>query len=387
MLASKAATKDQTTRRLAPPPALRHDLPADEVVRSPARDKDGFDAYRISNVTLLVGVVAFQGIGVGAYSLLVPVPHGAALVVIGSFMLLAAAVCAVEGRAFITSRSAPRWSFAISVGSLAVLGLCADLDHGLDSPLLLFVVPTVVGAGLALNLVQVAWCGGLAMGTVAVVGVTGPRVTSGSTGTSMLIVALAAVTMLAILSAVGRSRLEANEAALVATLRMKAEVDALTGCWNHNAFHERLGVEVDRALRYDRPLALLLVCDVDMFKSFNDTWGHLAGDSALTNLGEMLLSSLRSSDVVGRVGGDEFAVILPETAVADACGVAERILAVLRAGPPPTLDVSIGIAGIDRSDPSPLSLFRAADTAMYAAKAQGRGRTATFTPAAPASQP
>ena len=109
------------------------------------------------------------------------------------------------------------------------------------------------------------------------------------------------------------------------TLRRRADRDPLTGFYNHRYLHERLGEEVVRAQRGKRPLSVLML-DLDDFKLVNDTFGHLFGDRVLTWAAELIKATLRVSDVPARYGGDEFAVILPDTDPAEATRAAERIL-------------------------------------------------------------
>ena len=106
--------------------------------------------------------------------------------------------------------------------------------------------------------------------------------------------------------------------------RQLADMDALTGLHNYRFFHETLAREVARSHRYDRRLALV-VFDVDDFKAVNDRVGHLAGDSVLAGAAHRVLSSVRSADIACRVGGDEFAVILPESSRSDAEALYERL--------------------------------------------------------------
>ncbi|MCU0483507.1 MAG: diguanylate cyclase, partial [Chloroflexi bacterium] len=177
------------------------------------------------------------------------------------------------------------------------------------------------------------------------------------------------------------ARTMANEAAmalgnaqLYETARALADRDPLSGFYNHRAFHERLGEEIVRARRSRRPVSLLMV-DLDDFKLVNDTFGHQYGDRVLAWVAEQIRSTLRASDVPARYGGDEFAVVLPETDRAEACQAAERILEVFRLrafrdashGPVP-IGASIGVAAFPADGESPRALVGAADRACYRAK-------------------
>jgi diguanylate cyclase (GGDEF)-like protein len=152
--------------------------------------------------------------------------------------------------------------------------------------------------------------------------------------------------------------------------------DPLTGLYNRRHFGQRLSEEAKRAHRYGHPSSVLCV-DVDRLKAINDDFGHSAGDVALVAVCRALLSNVRTVDVVARIGGDEFAVLLPETSAAQASALSHRVLAevawqgdVLASG----LAISIGIAELNTAtDLEPGELLVAADDALYQAKAAGGG--------------
>ena len=158
--------------------------------------------------------------------------------------------------------------------------------------------------------------------------------------------------------------------------RKLAEMDALTGLYNQRYFHETLRREVMRAQRYERTLALV-VFDLDDFKSINDEIGHLAGDRVLSQAAERLREAVRSVDIACRIGGDEFAVILPESTAADADQLYRRVHNSMRGtalGPDAQrLRISAGIAELEHGDTS-AGLFERADGALYRAKDLGKDR-------------
>jgi diguanylate cyclase (GGDEF)-like protein len=158
--------------------------------------------------------------------------------------------------------------------------------------------------------------------------------------------------------------------------RQAAETDALTGLYNQRYFHEMLRREVSRATRYGRQLALI-VFDLDDLKAINDRIGHLAGDAVLAQAAERILGALRSSDIACRIGGDEFAVILPESSGVVAEHLYRRIQDALAdtalAGDGGRLGLSAGIAELRRGDNAAM-LFERADSALYRSKQTGKGR-------------
>jgi len=157
--------------------------------------------------------------------------------------------------------------------------------------------------------------------------------------------------------------------------RQLADLDALTGLHNRRFFHETLAREVARAHRYDRKLALV-VFDLDDFKDVNDKIGHLAGDSVLSEAAERMRSVVRSADIACRVGGDEFAVILPESSLDDADQLYRRIQHAVSSrsiGQAGKLYLSAGVADLRPQDDS-VTFFERADDALYRAKAAGKGK-------------
>jgi diguanylate cyclase (GGDEF)-like protein len=164
------------------------------------------------------------------------------------------------------------------------------------------------------------------------------------------------------------------------SLRALMVRDSLTGLLNHTTVKERLHLEVLRAQRHARPLAFAMV-DIDHFKKVNDTWGHPAGDRVIKNLSRLLSQRLRATDIVGRYGGEEFAVVLPETTADNAVAVMNNLRESFAALPQGTLaqpfqaTFSCGIAALP-DHASAKALTEAADAALYEAKRGGRNRVA-----------
>ncbi len=182
-----------------------------------------------------------------------------------------------------------------------------------------------------------------------------------------------------------RRELAETSAALAETnLRLSAlaATDSLTGLANRRAFLTQLDHEFARARRYGGPLTVLMI-DLDHFKDINDRHGHAAGDRALVAVARLLSDRLRATDFIGRIGGEEFAILAPETRLPDATGLAERLreaiagLAIgLDDGTTITLTTSIGVTAHVGDDDGGDRLLARADRALYTAKAGGRNRVA-----------
>ena len=180
----------------------------------------------------------------------------------------------------------------------------------------------------------------------------------------------------------GREDLAASNATL-ALQNEKLEhlpiTDGLTMLYNRRHIMEVLTQEARRSLRQEYPLCVLMI-DVDNFKQFNDTHGHLAGDEALKQVASMLLESTRDVDFVARYGGEEFLVMLRDTEIDGAVHVAERIRscvegkAITVGDTEATVTVSIGAAALPKKSDDPEAVIANADAAMYQAKRSGRNR-------------
>lgn len=187
---------------------------------------------------------------------------------------------------------------------------------------------------------------------------------------------------------VGR-RIERDEE----VLQRLATHDGLTGLCNHRMFYVLLDEELLRAQRFHHPVSLLML-DIDHFKTVNDTHGHQAGDAILVALSELMNRGARTVDRVCRYGGEEISIILPETDVAAATVIAERLRVSVEAqafdiktGTPLHITVSIGLAAWPTHANTASALVAAADTAMYGAKTSGRNRVVVHAPVGDATQP
>jgi len=155
--------------------------------------------------------------------------------------------------------------------------------------------------------------------------------------------------------------------------------DPLTELHNRRHFCEMADKEIGRALRHGRPLALCII-DVDLFKPVNDRYGHISGDEVLRQIGALVRGHARNDDLAARIGGEEFALLLPECELEPALRLAERLREAVAAasfapgGEPQRITISIGIATLSPERDSRPALMAAADAALYRAKSEGRNR-------------
>ena len=163
-------------------------------------------------------------------------------------------------------------------------------------------------------------------------------------------------------------------------LKRQARIDHLTGVSNRGYFMDQAELELSRAVRYGKPLSLYML-DIDYFKKVNDSYGHKIGDLVLIKLAEVCRQTLREVDIIGRVGGEEFVILLPETDLVEATEVAERLResiakskVPLEGGLPLHFTVSIGVTSMVSRDDNMDVLLNLADKALYEAKENGRNR-------------
>ncbi len=179
---------------------------------------------------------------------------------------------------------------------------------------------------------------------------------------------------------VERKRAEEQIRQLNVQLERLAMTDELTGILNRRSFFSRGAEEVNRFLRYQAPLTLLIL-DIDGFKKINDTYGHMAGDQVLKDFVGALQRNLRRTDILARLGGEEFGIILQNTGKGNASVAAEKLRmavekqsCVVNEGQTVNVTVSIGVAAANDEVQSFETLLRNADAALYRAKDQGRNR-------------
>ncbi len=170
-----------------------------------------------------------------------------------------------------------------------------------------------------------------------------------------------------------------ENAELFGFVKSLSEKDSLTLLYNHGAFHEKLGIELERAIRYGRPMSVIML-DLDDFKEINDTYGHTTGDRVLTLVAGALGAHLRKTDIAARYGGDEFSVILPETDLSAAAVIAGRIaegISNVRLDADKesviSFTASVGYAACAPDSPDRGQILNIADRLMYESKRRGRG--------------
>jgi diguanylate cyclase (GGDEF)-like protein len=171
-----------------------------------------------------------------------------------------------------------------------------------------------------------------------------------------------------------------DNAQIRARLEYQAQTDSLTGLYNHRYFHERLRAELTRASR-SRDAVAVLMLDIDDFKRVNDVHGHGSGDQVLTELADLLRGALRGSDVVCRLGGEEFGVIMPSGDAGDALTLARRLTDALddvEFGPAGKITISVGISQGPEHAMNPRELVACAEAAMMTAKARGKNQIVLF---------
>jgi len=172
----------------------------------------------------------------------------------------------------------------------------------------------------------------------------------------------------------------------IPALERKTELDQKTGLFNHQYFMQHLSTEVDRANRFDRPLSIIML-DLDLLRNINNTYGHLAGDEVLIGIARILKQSVREYDVVARFGGEEFAIMLPETTIQQSFECAELIRRAIEGAkfPVPTsvtpikVTISLGLADRESFNQTPEEIIHNADTALYHSKLSGRNQTFAYT--------
>jgi diguanylate cyclase (GGDEF)-like protein len=338
-------------------------------VASEGADDQRFWARHVRISTVLYGLCCATILGYAAATS--DGPHRAAMAVLVT-VAMAAALLFDRARWYVArSPHRMRLLYGWSGLTMSLVTLASWLDGGVNSPLclLLFIALNYVALAYPPRaLVVLAFVAMAVYLLLAVIGSdtdTWPRLLM-----STMMIGLSGY--LGALAARNHWSQAEAQAALSTSLAQLATLDHLTGCLNRRAFDSRLAAEVDHAHRLGRGLSVLIV-DVDHFKQVNDGHGHLVGDQVLSRVSAALRDTCRAGDIVGRIGGDEFAVILPDTRGEVAAAQGERLrLAAHDLHLPVPVTLSIGAAQLTRAVDTSQRLLQAADLALYEVKSAGR---------------
>jgi diguanylate cyclase (GGDEF)-like protein len=336
--------------------------------------------FWLTHIRIGFGIFVAETLLVACYLALTPEgPHRSILWAVVVFWLLLATV-GVSLAPIVASKP---WcaTYSVTWTALSAFGVAtvAILDLGMDSPLLVLLFLPLIFGTLMFTPRAAGICGLCAMTSLALVALAARDAPASPGRVFLLVAALAGASALTVAAAINRTRIEQHEAQLLAALADMAAIDELTGCAVRRVLRQRMEEEIARSVRSRSPLSLLMI-DVDQFKSINDTYGHVVGDHVLASIGAVLRHSGRAFDVVSRIGGDEFALLLPESDVPSAVEVAERIRRDLPAAVQVPVTLSIGVGGLDRSTPTAEHLLDDADFALYQVKRAGRDAIAIHHP-------
>jgi diguanylate cyclase (GGDEF)-like protein len=266
-----------------------------------------------------------------------------------------------------------RFSLLWSVATCIVVAIVTALDGNLSSPLRSLLVLPVAFAGLIFPPASVAITGSTAIVAASIVSATDPHIGSEWPGLLIDFSVLIGIATISFAASLGRTRLQREADRLTTELADRATIDELSGCLTRRAFDEQSEAEVARSTRYGRPLAYIMM-DLDNLKQVNDNGGHSAGDRALALVGQTLRQMSRAGDIVGRFGGDEFAILMPDGDPAGMIDLARRIRRQLSSAEGDLLTLSYGGATLQDKAPSLVALREDADRALYEAKGSGRDR-------------
>jgi diguanylate cyclase (GGDEF)-like protein/putative nucleotidyltransferase with HDIG domain len=313
---------------------------------------------------------SLYGVGATLVGLTVLLPHSARSNDAGILAIVVVAY-AIGALLWWRARSLPDWALpvALAVGSTLVTAL-AYFSGEAPSPLVFFYLWVFLFSAYFFTkrvaALQIAYVG-VAYGALLVVR------PPASGAVAWWVVAMGTLLVAAVLILTMRDRVEA----LIAKLFDAARTDPLTKLANRRGFRELLDLELERARRGETAMTVL-VGDVDHFKEVNDRSGHHVGDAALQRVAGVLAQGIRKLDAAARIGGEEFAVVLPDTDTEEAFLIAERLRVALRdafTGDTVPITISFGVASYPLHGETAASLLRAADDALYGAKESGRNRT------------
>lgn len=282
-------------------------------------------------------------------------------------VLLSAIVPLVAGR-LVGGRWEIPFFYCFSATALVLITTVSALDGGASSPLSVLLILPVVYTSISYPMAGVWVITCTAQSVMLLLMAVGDDWNAVSWHR---FVVLAVFNILAAASATNRATYQASGRELA----VRAMHDDLTGCLSYGAFNDCLRLEAARATRHGHPFTVL-IADVDYFKKINDTYGHLIGDEVLRKLAMVLTNGTRTEDAVGRLGGDEFGVLLVDTHAGAGHAQAERLRLLMRnLELSAQVTVSIGVSTWTGPGDAAADVLRRADTALYAAKAAGRDRT------------
>lgn len=340
-------------------------------------EKAAWSTFWLTHIRIGFGIFLGETLVVAGYLALTPNgPHrGILWAVVAAWLVLALVGMSVAS--FVASKP---WcgTYSVTWTALSAFGVAivAILDSGMNSPLLVLLFLPLIFGTLMFTPLAATICGVSALASIGMVDLVDRNIESVPGRSFLLLCAVAGASALTVAAAINRTRIEQHEAQLQASLADMASIDELTGCAVRRVLRQRMDEEIARSTRSRNPLSLLMI-DVDQFKSINDSYGHLVGDHVLADIGGALRAVGRPFDLVSRVGGDEFAMLLPDTDVSNARKIAERFRERVAATVEVPVTVSIGISGLDHSAPSAEQLIDQADLALYRVKRSGRDAVAT----------
>jgi diguanylate cyclase (GGDEF)-like protein len=340
-------------------------------------DGEAQRGFWLTHMRIGFGVFLAETLVVLAYLALTPHrPHRAVLLAIVLSWLIVA-LLGLGVAPFVAAKSwRATYSVIWTVLSASAVGVVALLDRGTESPMLVLLFLPLIYAALMFTPRAAGFCGLSALVVAAVVAVAGRSDSFPFAYGLVLFAVLGGASVLSVTASMNRTRIEQHERTLLATVAEIAATDELTGCATRRIFRQRVEEEIARANRHLVPLSLMMI-DVDRFKTTNDTYGHLVGDRVLASLGLVLRRTVRSFDVVGRLGGDEFGVLLPDIEAPAVVDVANRIRRELSSATDVPVTLSIGVSSLDRGAAiTSEQLFDDADFALYQVKRGGRDSVA-----------
>ncbi len=346
-------------------------VPPDEL-RPPDRQTDIQRDFWLRHMRIGFGIFLGETIFVLVYLALTPHGrHRTALWIVAAAWFVCGAVNLVLAPRLASWHRRAQFSAFWNILAAFAVGGVAALDGGFSSPLLFLLFLPAAFAALAFTPKIAGACGLATLASAAFVWLTDSSGTISDQAALMLFAVLTGSLVLSVAASLNRKHREHHEEQLVEKIAELAMTDGLTGCAVHRVFHQRVEEEVARSLRNGHPLSLMMI-DVDSFKAVNDTYGHLVGDHVLAGIGAALRAQSRSFDLVGRLGGDEFAVLMPDTDPTAATALAERIRLEAAAGLEVPVTLSIGVSGLDLSQPTAEHMLDDADFSLYQVKGGGR---------------